>query len=153
VARDGGRPVVVAAHRNPAVVAALQAELDDAPGVEVVDPVDYRGFVRLLRQAVLVLTDSGGVQEEAAFLSRPVLVTRDHTERPEGLASGHARLVGTDPAVIVPAALESLDARRADAWRPTAACPYGDGHSAPRIVEAIADHLDQASTRTVAPVA
>ena len=67
----------------------------------MVDPVDYPAFVGLLRDASLVLTDSGGIQEEAAFLGRPVLVLRDNTERPEGLASGHSRLVGTDPAVIL----------------------------------------------------
>jgi UDP-N-acetylglucosamine 2-epimerase (non-hydrolysing) len=135
-----GRPVTVAAHPNPAVTQAIDTELAGVHGVDVVDPVDYPAFVRLLRDASLVLTDSGGILEEAAYLGRPVLVLRDHTERPEGLTTGHSRLVGTDPAVILNAAAEWLDAEsHGDTAR--APCPYGDGHTAPRVVEVIAAHL------------
>jgi UDP-N-acetylglucosamine 2-epimerase (non-hydrolysing) len=145
------RRVLVALHRNPAVEAAIESELDDGDGVDVVDPIAYPDFVALLRDAALVLTDSGGVQEEASFLGRPVLLLRDHTERPEGLASGHARLVGTDAAAIVTAALEALEGGPDEAAPGPGACPYGDGHSAPRIVRVLEDQLEGGRAGPVEP--
>lgn len=129
--------VVLPAHRNPAVREALLPELVDRPNVLVGEPADYWSFCRLQRRADVVLTDSGGVQEEAPSLGRPVLVTRDTTERVEALEAGVALLVGTEPVRIVHA-LETLLTDRA-AYREMArrVNPYGDGQAARRVVAAL----------------
>ena len=125
--------IVVPVHPNPAAGAVLREHLDGVANVALVPPLDYFAFVTLLRRARLVLTDSGGVQEEAPALGCPVLVLRDSTERPEGIDAGVARLVGTDPATIVAAAQHVLDDDAAHAAMAGAILPYGDGHAAERI--------------------
>ena len=133
--------VVIPAHRNPAVRESLLPPLAGCPGVEVVEPLDYGAFCRLMNRSHLVLTDSGGVQEEAPSLGKPVLVTRDVTERPEGIAAGTAHLVGTDPAVIVPLVRTLLHDEDAYRRMANAVNPYGDGHAAERVVAALARFL------------
>lgn len=125
--------IVVPVHPNPAAGAVLRACLDGVANVALVPPLDYFAFVTLLRRARLVLTDSGGVQEEAPALGCPVLILRDSTERPEGIDAGVARLVGTGPATIVAAAQHLLDDDAAHAAMAEVVLPYGDGHAAGRI--------------------
>lgn len=120
-------------HPNPALKASAEEALRRAPNVRLVAPLDLAAFVHAMTRADLILTDSGGVQEEAAALGRPVLVLRDATERPEGIAAGIATLVGTDPARIAATAGALLD--KAPALAP--ADIYGDGQAARRIVDAL----------------
>src|SRR5690606_23959146 len=88
--------LVFSVHRNPQVRAAVAEALGGLPRVLLLDPLDYAPFVAVMRRAYLILTDSGGIQEEAPVLGKPVLVLRETTERPEAVAAGTARLVGTD---------------------------------------------------------
>ena len=125
--------VVLCVHPNPAVRQVAEQELAGRERVALLPPPDYGEFVALLRASHLVLTDSGGVQEEAPALGRPVLVLRDVTERPEGLAAGCARLVGTDPDRILAAVGELLEHPAAYRRMATARNPYGDGLAALRI--------------------
>ncbi len=130
--------VVYPVHRNPAVDGPVRAALAGQPRVRLTDPLDYLAFVALLRRAYLVITDSGGVQEEAPSFGVPVLVTRATTERGEALAAGTARLVGTDCDAIVAAAAALLDDPAAHAAMRAAVNPFGDGHAAARIVAHLA---------------
>jgi len=124
-------------HRNPNVREPAERILGGLPNVRLVDPLDYRDMAHCLQRAFLVLTDSGGLQEEAPALGTPVLVLRQVTERPEGLQAGTARLVGTDPDRIVAEASRLMDDPQAHAAMARAANPYGDGHAAERIVAAL----------------
>ena len=130
--------VVIPTHRNPAVREIVFKALADKPGIVLVDPLPYLDFLHLMDRSHLILTDSGGVQEEAPSLKKPVLVIREVTERPEGVAAGVARVVGTDPERIYQAVHQLLT--NANAYRSMigAENPYGDGHAAERIVDAIA---------------
>lgn len=132
--------VVFPIHRNPIVRDAVLPLLDGLGNVRVTEPLDYTDFTRLMDRAHLILTDSGGVQEEGPSLGKPVLVLRDTTERPEGVTAGAAELVGTDPDRIVAAAHRLLHDPAAYARMATATNPYGDGHAARRVVGAL-DHL------------
>ncbi len=129
-------------HPNPAVCGTVAAVLAGSTGVRLTEPVGYAEMVALMRRAALIVTDSGGIQEEAPALGRPALVLRDVTERPEALASGVVRLVGTDPARILAEAARLLDDAEAyaEAARPVFA--YGDGRAAERIVAEIERWLD-----------
>jgi UDP-N-acetylglucosamine 2-epimerase (non-hydrolysing) len=141
VRRLAARPdvaVIFPVHPNPAVREVMERELGGLANVALVAPLDYPHFVRLLGIADLLLTDSGGVQEEAPALGKPVLVMRETTERPEGVAAGTARLVGTDPDRIVAEAEWLLDDPAAYAAMARAHNPFGDGRSAARIVELLA---------------
>lgn len=122
------------AHPNPAVTDAIAECLDGAARVSVIPPQPYPEFVKLMRDATIILTDSGGVQEEAPTLGKPTLVLRETSERPEGIAAGTAKLVGTDTRRIVAEARRLLDDPVAYAAMATPANPYGDGHAARRIV-------------------
>lgn len=121
-------------HRNPTVREPLQAMLGSHPRVFLTEPLDYRELVGAIQHCYLLLTDSGGLQEEAPSLGKPVLVLRETTERPEAVTAGTAKLVGTDAAAIVAAASELLS--NADAYQAmaTAINPFGDGHAADRIL-------------------
>jgi UDP-N-acetylglucosamine 2-epimerase (non-hydrolysing) len=130
--------IVLPVHPNPAVRPAIERALAGLDTVALVAPLDYPDFVRLLQLADLVLTDSGGVQEEAPALGKPVLVLRDTTERPEGVAAGNARLVGTDPDRIVAEVTRLLDDPAARAAMALVSNPYGDGRAAARIAAIIA---------------
>lgn len=117
-------------HPNPNVRGVMEKMLGDMPSVALIEPLDYPHFVRLLEMAHIILTDSGGVQEEAPALGKPVLVMRETTERPEGVEGGTARLVGADEDRIVGAVLELLDSESAYSAMTRAHNPFGDGHSA-----------------------
>src|SRR5690606_32527681 len=119
--------IVLPLHPNPQVSGLLHARLDGLANVALVEPLDYPDFVALLDACYLVLTDSGGVQEEAPALGKPVLVMRETTERPEGVAVGTARLVGTDASRIVGETARLLDDPAAHAVMARAHSPYGDG--------------------------
>jgi UDP-N-acetylglucosamine 2-epimerase (non-hydrolysing) len=131
--------VVIPTHRNPAVREIVFKALGDKPGIVLIDPLPYLDFLHLMDRSYLILTDSGGVQEEAPSLKRPVLVIRDVTERPEGVASGVARLVGTDPDRIYQAVHQLMTNDSAYRSMVGTESPYGDGHAAERIVDAISN--------------
>lgn len=125
-------------HPNPNVVSVMETMLGDRPNIARTDPLDYPHFIRALDMAELVLTDSGGVQEEAPALGKPVLVMRETTERPEGVVAGTAKLVGTDPARIVSEISTLLDVPQAYSAMARAHNPFGDGHAAARIAGIVA---------------
>lgn len=129
--------VVFPVHRNPKVREVVESELGAMAAVHLVDPLDYEPFANLLNRSYLVLTDSGGIQEEAPALGKPVLVLRDTTERPEAVTAGTVKLIGTDERRVYEEAKRLLtDA--AEYRRMSAACnPYGDGQASRRIVETI----------------
>ena len=129
--------IVMPMHPSPAVRAPTLAALAGVAGVHLLPPLDYPAFVWLMGQATLALTDSGGVQEEAPAIGLPVLVLRDVTERQEGIASGNARLVGTDSGVIVAAARALLADGAALRRMGEAALPYGAGDASRRIGDAL----------------
>ena len=131
--------VIFPVHRNPNVRGVMERELAGLENVALLDPLDYLHFARLLGVADLILTDSGGVQEEAPALGKPVLVMRETTERPEGIAAGTAKLVGTDADTIVAEVERLLDDPAAYAAMARTHNPFGDGKSAARIVELLAN--------------
>lgn len=130
--------VVFPVHPNPHVRCAMEPMLGSLTNVALIDPLDYPHFVRLLGASTLILTDSGGVQEEAPSLGKPVLVMRETTERPEGIEAGTARLVGTDKNRIVSEIFSLLDDDAAYNAMARAHNPFGDGKAATRIAEIIA---------------
>ena len=145
VAQYNGLHVIFPAHPNPQVQSAVRDALGETPRVHVISPQPYPEFVKLLRDCDLVLTDSGGVQEEAPTLGKPVLVLRETTERPEGIEAGTARLIGTETARIhheVARLLDDSDAYNAMA---TTHNPYGDGHASERIAEVLAQRPSSSS--------
>ena len=125
-------------HPNPNVVSVMDEILGDRENVARIEPLDYPHFARALAMADIVLTDSGGVQEEAPALGKPVLVMRETTERPEGVAAGTAKLIGTDEDRIVSEIFTLLDDTAAYAAMARAHNPFGDGRAAARIAEIIA---------------
>jgi len=129
--------IVVAMHRNPIVRDTLRPMLGAVPRVHLIEPPDYVPFVKLMQRSTLILTDSGGVQEEAPSLGVPILVLRQTTERPEGVTAGNAKLIGTDTDVIVREARLLLTDPQRHAQMTQGANPYGDGSAAKRIVEVL----------------
>lgn len=141
IRRLAARPDVAAifpVHLNPNVREVMNRELAGLDNVALIEPLDYPHFARLLGIAHLMLTDSGGVQEEAPALGKPVLVMRETTERPEGVAAGTAKLIGTDAGRIVAEVERLLDDEAAYAAMARAHNPFGDGRSAARIAELLA---------------
>jgi UDP-N-acetylglucosamine 2-epimerase (non-hydrolysing) len=132
---------VLPVHPNPEVKETVERLLCDLPGMHLIAPVDYLEFVHLLYRSYLVLTDSGGVQEEAPSLGKPVLVLREVTERPEGVEAGTAVVVGTDRERIVKVASELLTSKEAYDRMANAVNPYGDGKASGRIVQALAERF------------
>ena len=130
--------VIFPVHLNPNVRSVMNTALGDLDNVALIEPLDYPHFARLLDICHLMLTDSGGVQEEAPALGKPVLVMRETTERPEGVAAGTARLVGTESDTIVRECLRLLDDKAAYAEMARAHNPFGDGRSAGRIADLLA---------------
>ena len=128
-------------HPNPNVLGPIQAMLGNHPRIRLLPPQDYVPFVRLLSRSYLVLTDSGGVQEEAPALGKPVLVMRDTTERPEGVEAGTALLVGTDPSLIAREALRLLHDRQHYLRMSRAHNPFGDGHASERIIDVLSNEV------------
>jgi UDP-N-acetylglucosamine 2-epimerase (non-hydrolysing) len=129
--------VVLPVHPNPNVKGVVEKVLCDTPRVRLIPPVDYVEFVHLMARAHLILTDSGGVQEEAPSLGKPVLVLRETTERPEGVEAGTAVIVGTDRERIVETASRLLSSDDAYRTMANAVSPYGDGKASDRIVAAL----------------
>ena len=133
--RRPGLHIVYPVHRSPHVWEPVHARLHDVPGITLLPPVEYPTLVYLMRRSRLILTDSGGIQEEAPSLRRPVLVLRDVTERPEAVEAGAARVVGTDTDAIVAAVAALLDEPDAYAAMTAAENPFGDGLAARHIVD------------------
>lgn len=131
--------VLLPMHRNPVVREVVTDRLGGLANVTLTEPLPYGEFARLMGDCHLVLTDSGGVQEEAPSLGKPVLVLRDNTERPEAVDAGTVRLVGTDAGLIESALTELLDDDSAYAQMASAVNPYGDGKAAARCVAAISE--------------
>ncbi|KKB64407.1 UDP-N-acetylglucosamine 2-epimerase [Robbsia andropogonis] len=134
--------IVYPVHLNPNVQEPVRAMLSDAPNVHLIAPLDYLAFVRLMQRAALILTDSGGIQEEAPSLGKPVLVMRDVTERPEAVDAGIVRLVGTNRKAIRNGVLSCLERMAMADPDATSASfdinPYGDGHACERIAAVLA---------------
>ena len=139
-------------HLNPNVLEHVNALLGGLSNVQLIPPQGYRNFVALMARCRLVLTDSGGVQEEAPSLGKPVLVMRDTTERPEGVAAGTALLTGPHASAIIAQATRLLTDEAAYRSMATAKNPYGDGHAAERIVTRIRHHFS-AQAPTAPPTA
>jgi UDP-N-acetylglucosamine 2-epimerase (non-hydrolysing) len=125
--------IVYPVHPNPNVRTVVHEKLADVPNIKLIDPMDYVAFIDLMRRAYILLTDSGGIQEEAPSLGKPVLVMREKTERPEAVEAGTARLVGTDEEKIVAEAALLLDNPEEYQRRARIHNPYGDGHASARI--------------------
>lgn len=147
IADRGDTQVVYPVHMNPQVQEPVNRLLADHPAVHLIPPQEYVPFVHLMSRAHLILTDSGGVQEEAPSLGKPVLVMRDTTERPEAIAAGTVRLVGTERSTIAREANRLLDDPDAYAAMSRAHNPYGDGQSAGRIVRVIENTLLHGASR------
>ncbi len=128
--------IVYPVHRNPNVQDPVQRHLAGIPNIDLIEPLDYIPFVGLMRRATILLTDSGGIQEEGPSLGKPVLVMRDKTERPEAVEAGTVRLVGTDEARIVNGVSSLLDDKSARDAMSRIHNPYGDGHASERIANA-----------------
>ncbi|MDB5718329.1 MAG: UDP-N-acetylglucosamine 2-epimerase [Sphingomonas bacterium] len=137
IAGRGDVRIVLPLHDNPAVRQALAAALGNVPGIDLVEPLGYPEMVGLLARADLILSDSGGLQEEAPALGVPLLVLRDNTERPEAERSGNITIVGTQTGAIVAAANRLLDDPAAHAAMAHPALPYGDGSAAERMLDTI----------------
>ena len=131
--------VLFPVHLNPNVREIMQAELAGLENVALLEPLDYPNFAALMQASTLMLTDSGGVQEEAPALGKPVLVMRETTERPEGVEAGTAKLVGTDPQAIHREVTRLLDDEAAYAAMAQAHNPFGDGKSSQRIADLLAE--------------
>ncbi|WP_309131181.1 non-hydrolyzing UDP-N-acetylglucosamine 2-epimerase [Brevibacterium sp.] len=136
--------IVWPAHRNPKVRASIAPQIGDLDNVISIEPVGYGEFSHLIARSDIVLTDSGGLQEEAPSLGKPVLVLRENTERPEAVAAGTAKLIGTAEDRIVAEVAQLLDEESAYAAMANASNPYGDGQSAERSVSIIRDLLSVA---------
>lgn len=137
LAERGDVEIVYPVHLNPNVQEPVRRILGEIPHITLLPPLDYLPLVHLQKQAKLILTDSGGIQEEAPAFGVPVLVLREVTERPEGVAAGTLKLVGTKTGSIVRQATRLLDNPSAHAEMAKAVNPFGDGHAAERIVDAI----------------
>ena len=127
-------------HLNPHVQEPAQRILGDLANVSLVPPLDYHPMAHWMKRAAIILTDSGGLQEEAPTLGTPVLILRERTERPEALDAGTAKLVGSDPKRILRETRRLLDDPEAHQAMSKATNPFGDGHAAERIVKALIDH-------------
>ncbi|MEH6756967.1 MAG: UDP-N-acetylglucosamine 2-epimerase (non-hydrolyzing) [Parasphingorhabdus sp.] len=141
IARRDDVALIFPVHLNPNVRAIMNDALGELSNVAMIEPLDYPNFVALLNKSTLMLTDSGGVQEEAPALGKPVLVMRDTTERPEGIEAGTAKLVGTDRGVIVKETNKLLDDKKYYDAMAKAHNPFGDGHSSERIADIIEQSL------------
>jgi UDP-N-acetylglucosamine 2-epimerase len=133
----GRATVVYPVHMNPNVQEPAQRILGGVKNIQLTGPMDYQTIVYWMKRARLILTDSGGLQEEAPALGTPVLVLREVTERPEAIEAGTARLVGSDPELILSATVRLMEDTEAYETMAKAVNPYGDGHAAERIVDAL----------------
>ncbi len=134
--------VAFSVHPNPVVRRLVESELKGVPRVSLLSPLSYERFVHLMKRSHLILTDSGGIQEEAPSLGKPVLVLRDVTERPEGVEAGVLRVIGTEENRIVRESVRLLTDNRAYAQMALQNNPYGDGRASQRIVEILRQRLE-----------
>lgn len=139
--------IIVSVHKNPAVQSTVKKTLKGVERVTLIEPVEYETFVHLMKSCDVMLTDSGGIQEEAPSLGKPVLVMRDVTERPEAIQAGTVKLVGTDTDKIVSETAKLLTDAKAYQRMSRAVNPYGDGKAAWRIVEAVKHYFGLRKTR------
>jgi UDP-N-acetylglucosamine 2-epimerase (non-hydrolysing) len=130
--------LVYPVHRNPNVRGPAHSQLDGHPNVVLLDPLPYVAFVDLMRRCSMIVTDSGGIQEEAPSLGKPVLLLREKTERPEAVAAGTVKLVGTDERRIVAEATRLLDDQAEYARMTRVHNPYGDGTACAQIAQVLA---------------
>ncbi|WP_195480542.1 non-hydrolyzing UDP-N-acetylglucosamine 2-epimerase [Lactiplantibacillus plantarum] len=140
--------IIYPVHLNPVVQEAAESILGNDSRIHLIDPLDVVDFHNLAARSYLIMTDSGGVQEEAPSLGKPVLVLRDTTERPEGVTAGTLRLVGTTPATVKTAMVELLDDNEAYDKMAQAKNPYGDGQAAKRILDSIAYYFKTSDERS-----
>ena len=140
IAKRDDVEIVYPVHLNPKVQEPVRRILGNCPRIHLIEPLDYLPFVYLMNRAYVLLTDSGGIQEEAPSLDKPVLVMRDTTERPEAVAAGTVKLVGTDAERIVSEITRLLDDQQVYQRMSNTHNPYGDGHAAERISAIIAAH-------------
>ena len=133
--------IVIPVHLNPYVREIVFPELGGVKGITLLEPLEYPDMIELMRRAVLVMTDSGGIQEEAPAMHQPVLILRTVTERPEVVESGFGKLVGTDRDLIVEEASHLLTDPVAHRAMVSGANPFGDGHAAERILEIITERF------------
>ena len=138
---DDDIEVIYPVHLNPNVQKPVRSILGGSDRIHLIEPVDYLSFVHLMMRSDFILTDSGGVQEEAPYLGKAVLVTRDITERPEGVAAGNVRIVGTEREQIVSEAKELLHNPTHRAAMSQSRSPYGDGQASRRIAEILRSSL------------
>lgn len=150
IARRGDVEIVLPLHKSPAVREALVPMLSGRSAVRMVEPLDYFEFTATMAASDLVVTDSGGVQEEAPSLGKPVLVVRENTERPEAVEAGVARLIGVSGEAVHRHVCELLDDQRAYASMARAVNPFGDGRAAARIADVLATSLAQPRLRVSA---
>lgn len=145
IADRGDVEIVYPVHLNPRVQTVVNSVLAGHRAVHLVPPMDYVPFISLMKRAYLIVTDSGGIQEEAPGLGKPVLITRDTTERPEAIIAGTAKLVGTDTETLLAAMNELLD--NPEAYRRVAQAknPFGDGNASHRIVETLLERHRKAT--------
>jgi UDP-N-acetylglucosamine 2-epimerase (non-hydrolysing) len=136
IARRNDVEIVYPVHRNPNVMGPVQRYLDGLPNVHLIEPLEYVPFVDLMRRAYLLLTDSGGIQEEGPSLGKPVIVMREKTERPEAVEAGTVRMAGADEERIITEVTRLLDAPGARDAMSRVHNPYGDGHASERISKA-----------------
>jgi UDP-N-acetylglucosamine 2-epimerase (non-hydrolysing) len=147
----GGRPdvsIVYPVHLNPSVQGPVREILSGVPNIHLIEPVEYEQFVFLMNRSYLILTDSGGVQEEAPSLGKPVLVMREVTERPEGVEAGVVKLGGTDRGRIVTSVSELLDDDALYRRMAEAVNPYGDGKAARRIADILVSNVGAGGGRS-----
>jgi UDP-N-acetylglucosamine 2-epimerase len=141
LARRDDVEIVWPVHPNPDISATVRSTLDGKPNIRLVEPLEYAPFIDLVRKAHILLTDSGGIQEEAPALGKPVLVLREKTERPEAVAAGTVKLVGHNRQRIIEEAMRLLEDSAEHARMSRIANPYGDGQAGARIAQAISDFL------------
>jgi UDP-N-acetylglucosamine 2-epimerase (non-hydrolysing) len=135
--------IIYPVHPNPQVQAVVRAQLSGMTNIELIEPLDYVAFVALMRRSYILLTDSGGIQEEGPSLGKPVLVMREKTERPEAVEAGTARLTGTNEDTIVAEVTRLLDDPEEYERRARIHNPYGDGHASARIRDVLAARFSQ----------
>ena len=139
--------VIFPVHKNPKVRVVVNEELGGLDKVHLIDPLDYEPFANLMSRSYLILTDSGGVQEEAPALGKPVLVLRDTTERPEAVDAGTVKLIGTDRERVYEEARRLLTDEKEYSRMSESCNPYGDGKAAKRIIQAILYHYNLAAEK------
>ncbi len=133
--------IVCLLHPNPNVREPLTQSLGNMKNITLKEPMDHASFIQLLKESHFVITDSGGIQEEASFIGTPVLIIRENTERPEGVERETARLVGTKPESLIASCRELLENEQQLAEMRKVHSPYGDGHAADRIVDILSNEL------------